>query len=73
MLLKWLGWIYGDVKEFYTFYHMLIVIGIGLFTFFVSQNSLKQKKLKKEANLAKIIGLTYLIGGFGLFILFKIF
>lgn len=55
--------IIGQFKELYSLYMMFLVIAIGLFTFFLDQPSLSKKKLKRDAKLARIIGLSYIIGG----------
>lgn len=72
ILLKWLVWIYKDIQEFYTFYMLFLTCSVGLFCLLVDCKRLKEKKLKKEAKICKWIGWSYLIGGIGLYVVFKI-
>ncbi|WP_183108818.1 CLC_0170 family protein [Thermohalobacter berrensis] len=60
-----------EFKDLYNLYMVVLVIAIGLFTFFVDKKSLARKKLQKEANLARIIGISYILVGPILYIIFK--
>ncbi|MGF7058941.1 CLC_0170 family protein [Brassicibacter mesophilus] len=50
----------------------LSIIAIGLFTFFVDMRVFQARGLKKEANLAKILGIIYIIAGPLLYIVFNV-
>lgn len=64
--------IINELKSLISFYFVLLVIAIGLFTFFVDGKSFKKKKLKGEEKLAKLLGLIYIIGGPVLYLFLKI-
>lgn len=64
--------IINELKELYSFYMIFLVVFIGLFTYFVDGIHLKIKGNMKESSLAKIIGITYMIGGPIVYILLKI-
>jgi uncharacterized membrane protein YidH (DUF202 family) len=57
------------IKNYYTLYAMLLVVGSGLFAYFVDYKNMERKNNKKEAKISKFIGLTYIIGGILLYIL----
>lgn len=59
-------------KELTNLYLVLLVIAIGLFTFFVDRKSLKNKKQKKDAMIATIIAFLYIFGGPIVFIVLKL-
>jgi hypothetical protein len=71
--LKWLELFYKEIQDFYGLYSVIIVVLIGLFEGFIDYKQLTEKKLKREAKIARYIGVTYAVGGIGLFILLKIF
>jgi len=52
-----------QLKELYGVYMTLLVIAIGLFTFFVDLKKIENKNLKKDYKIARTIGFIYLIGG----------
>ncbi|WP_110939742.1 CLC_0170 family protein [Geosporobacter subterraneus] len=64
------------VKEVETIYSapvMMLVIAVGLFSLLFDGPALKKKKLKNEAKLCRYMGLLYIFGGIGLYILLQIF
>ncbi|MBB6215571.1 hypothetical protein HNQ80_001660 [Anaerosolibacter carboniphilus] len=73
MLLRWLELFYKEVQDFYEVHVVIIMVLIGLFEWFISYKQLTDKKLKREAKLARYIGAAYVIGGIGIFALLKIF
>lgn len=73
MLLKWLQLLYHQVKAVYSIYGMAVVVIIGLFCIFASHKELTDKKLKRDAKIARYIGITYVFGGVGLYIFLQIF
>lgn len=73
VLLEWFNIFYRELKNFFDIYVLLMVIAIGLFAFLVDYKSLKDKKLKKEAKLCRVIGVLYIVGSLGLYVLLKIF
>lgn len=73
MLWKWLAAVYKEVQGFYTFSSMLMVVAVGFYNLVIDYHSLKNKKLKREAKLSRIIGMVYIFGGIGLFVVIKIF
>lgn len=67
-----MDWILKKLISIYSVWPMLLTVGIGLFSFFVDVRALKWKKKLKEAKWAKWIGLIYIIGGAGAFILIRV-
>lgn len=61
-----------QLKELTNVYLILLVIAIGLFTFFVDRKALKQKKQHKDFLFATVIGLLYIIGGPVIFIILRL-
>ena len=53
----------NELKTIIDFTFGLSVIAIGLFSFFIDGRVFETKKLKKEARVAKIIGVVYIIAG----------
>ncbi|MFT9495544.1 CLC_0170 family protein [Anaerosolibacter sp.] len=72
MLLNWLDLFYTEIQDFYGLHVMVIVVLIGLFEGVIEHKQLTEKKLKREAKIARFIGAGYVVGGIGLFILLKI-
>ncbi|MEW9124109.1 MAG: CLC_0170 family protein [Thermotaleaceae bacterium] len=50
-----------------------MIFAIGLFCIVVDYPSSKEKKLKMEALICKYMGIAYIVGSFGLYVLFRIF
>ncbi len=73
MLLQWFNIFYEEIKGFFDFNVLLMVITVGIFVFFVDYQILKDKKLKKEAKICRGIGVFYVLGGIGLYVVLKIF
>ncbi|WP_129599190.1 CLC_0170 family protein [Anaerophilus nitritogenes] len=65
-------YVYQKLQDIYSFYMLFLIIGIGFFAIWVDGKNLKNKKLNKEAKICKTIGLVYIIGGIGLYIVLKI-
>ncbi|EOD01687.1 CLC_0170 family protein [Caldisalinibacter kiritimatiensis] len=55
--------IISELKELFSLYEMFLIVAIGLFTFFVDFQRLRKRRLRKDARIAKGIGLVYLIVG----------
>ncbi|WP_427337800.1 CLC_0170 family protein [Caloranaerobacter sp. DY30410] len=53
----------NEFKEICSLYMVFLIVFIGLFTYFVDGMHLRAKGNMKESNLAKIIGIIYIIGG----------
>lgn len=65
--------LYQEVKGIYSFNGALVIIAIGLFCLLYDYPTLKKKKLKKEGQLCKYMGIAYIAGSIGLYVLFRIF
>lgn len=70
---QWIVMAYKQTKDFYTLYVLFASVAIGLYCLLVDYRTLKKKKLKKEAKICQWIGLVYVIGGIGLYVVFRIF
>ena len=64
--------IIDTLKSTFGAYVLVTIIAIGLFAFFVDAQSLGNKKLKRDAKIARGIGLSYLIGGPILYLIIKL-
>lgn len=60
------------LKSIFGGYVLVTIIAIGLFAFFVDVQSLKNKKLSRDAKIARGIGLSYLIGGPILYLIIRL-
>lgn len=65
--------ILSELKNMCNLYCILLIIAVGLFTFFVDGKRLKESKdnKDKDSKIARVIGLIYIIGGPVLFIVVK--
>jgi hypothetical protein len=72
-LEKWVALFYEEIKDFYSFYVLLLNIAIGLFCLLIDSKTLKKKKLRKEAKICRGLGWSYIVGGTLLYIILKIF
>ncbi|WZL73554.1 hypothetical protein QBE52_02135 [Clostridiaceae bacterium 35-E11] len=70
---QWIAMAYAQMKELHSIYVLLMSIAIGLYCLLVDYQALKKKKLKKEAKICQWIGLVYIVGGIGLYVIIKIF
>ncbi len=52
---------------------IFLLIGCGLFSYFIDRPELIRKSLDKEAKITKYIGVTYIIGGIAIFVITKLF
>lgn len=64
--------IINELKEICNLYMVFLIVFIGLFTYFVDGTRLKVKGNIKESNLAKIIGILYMVGAPLFYILSRI-
>jgi len=64
--------IIDTLKSVFGAYVLVTIIAIGLFAFFVDAQALRSKKLKRDAKIARGIGLSYLIGGPILYLIIKL-
>ncbi|MBF8982476.1 hypothetical protein IZY60_02890 [Lutibacter sp. B2] len=71
--MKWWMFFYEELKGFYNGYTFLLVLCIGLFILFVDRPNLMKKRLKREANICKWTGRTYIFLGIIAYIVVKIF
>ncbi|WP_412030655.1 CLC_0170 family protein [Anaerosalibacter bizertensis] len=60
------------LKNFFDIYFLISVLFPSLFIFFVDIPNLKRENLNKEAQIAKIIAITYIIVGPATYLFFKI-
>ncbi|WP_369881216.1 CLC_0170 family protein [Anaerosalibacter bizertensis] len=60
------------LKNFFDIYFLISVLFPSLFIFFVDIPNLKRENLNKEAQIAKIIAITYIIVGPVTYLFFKI-
>ncbi|WP_053954786.1 CLC_0170 family protein [Inediibacterium massiliense] len=63
---------YEKLKDIYSLYLVFLVLGIGFFSLWIDSKNLKKKKLYREAKICKGVGLVYIIGGIGVYIVLKI-
>ncbi len=68
MISKILDWL----SENYDLLTMILVLGVGLFSYYVDSGQMRAKKLLMEARWARWIGLIYIFGSLGLWILLQI-
>ena len=71
--MKWWMPFYEEVKGFYSGYTFLFILCIGLFVLFFDRPAFVKQKLKKEANICKWIGRTYIFAGTMVYIFVNIF
>lgn len=64
--------VFKILVDIYTPYTAALVVGSGVFAYFMDQKKLLKKKLKKEAKISKIMGLIYCVGGLLLYIVVSI-
>ncbi|QIB27734.1 CLC_0170 family protein [Caloranaerobacter azorensis] len=64
--------IINELKEICNLYMVFLIVFIGLFTYFVDGTHLRVKGNIKESNLAKIIGIVYIVGAPLFYILSRI-
>ncbi len=50
-----------ELKDICSSYCVLLIIAIGLFAFFVDRKALISKNYKKDAKIAKVIGIVYML------------
>ncbi|NLK22022.1 MAG: hypothetical protein GX308_08065 [Epulopiscium sp.] len=67
-----MGLIFEKIKSLYSVWFMVLTVGIGVLTIFNDAIVLKSKKYVEEAKWARYIGLIYIIGGLGVFIVLKV-
>ncbi|WP_425330884.1 CLC_0170 family protein [Anaerosalibacter bizertensis] len=60
------------LKNFFDIHFLISVLFPSLFIFFVDIPNLKRENLNKEAQIAKIIAITYIIVGPVTYLFFKI-
>lgn len=61
-----------EFKSIYSVQLMILVLGIGVFLFFVDYKKLKKREYLKDANLSRKLGIVYVVIGIGLYIVKKI-
>lgn len=61
--------IVSEIRNYYTFYTMFLVIGSGFFIYYRDYKDMLKKNAQKEAKISKYIGSTYTWGGILLYIL----
>lgn len=66
-----IGVIIEKLKGIVDYNFILLVVGIGIVTLFLDVRWLKKQNVPKEAKLAKVIGITYIIAGPVLYLALK--
>lgn len=66
-----IGVIIEKLKGIVDYNFVLLVVGIGIVTLFLDVRWLREQNVPKEAKIAKVIGITYIIAGPVLYLALK--